>query len=75
MEPVIAGDELFYDTDLAECFRACSNYDLCTVIAFDNENNTCRIYWELEFRNMSTVEVDKVKVYEIVCLGTSKVYI
>jgi len=71
MEPVIAGDDFVYNTDLVTCFRICSNLDLCTVIAFDNENNTCQIYWELAFGNMSTVEVDKVKVYEIVCLGTS----
>ena len=50
MVPVIVGDELFYDTDLADCFGACSNHEQCTVFAFDNENNTCQIYWELQFR-------------------------
>jgi len=70
MVPVIVGDELFNDTELAKCFRACSNHELCTVIAFDNETNTCQIYWELQFRNMSTVEKDKSKIYEIAYLGS-----
>jgi len=72
-EPLLPGDQIFYTTDKAECIRACSDHDLCTVVAYDLWNSTCQIYRETEYTNMTTINKIYNQIFDITCLGTLQI--